>query len=137
MEALLALIITWLSHNFDLPAAQEHPAIELVSDQHMATLRYGAAAVQGPQLIALYDDRTKTILLSDRWTASTPAEVSVLVHELVHHLQNLAKLDYPCPAAREAVAYAAQDKWLGLFGRNLLTEFEIDAMTLKIRTACM
>jgi hypothetical protein len=29
---------------------------------------------------------------------------------------------YQCPAEREKLAYEAQDKWLGLFGRNLEAE---------------
>jgi hypothetical protein len=87
--------------------------------------------------VALYDDRTGTILLSDRWTGHTPAELSVLVHELVHHMQKVAQRKYACPAAREELAYEAQEKWLNLFGQSLLAAFEIDPMTLKLRTACM
>jgi hypothetical protein len=34
------------------------------------------------------------------------------------------------------MAYAAQDKWLNLFGRDLSSEFELDAFTLKMTTAC-
>lgn len=41
-----------------------------------------------------------------------------------------------CPGARERLAYAAQDKWLNLFGRDLSSEFELDAFTLKMTTAC-
>ena len=72
---------------------------------------------------------------ADRVVAET-AEVSVLVHEVVHHLQTSAKLTYECPAARERLAYAAQEKWLGLFGRSLESDFEIDAFTLKVSTMC-
>jgi hypothetical protein len=59
------------------------------------------------------------------------------VHELVHHLQNLDKRSYNCPQLREKLAYEAQEKWLGLFGRSLESEFGIDAMTLLVGTACM
>ena len=59
------------------------------------------------------------------------------MHELVHHLQNASGLSYLCAGAREALAYEAQEKWLSLFGTNLLAQFDIDAMTLKLRTACM
>jgi len=87
-------------------------------------------------VVALYDDQTKTIYLWDKWTGSRPAELSVLVHEMVHHLQNEAGTSYECAAEREKLAYEVQDKWLGLFGRNLESEFEINGLALLISTSC-
>ena len=138
MTVLITLIITWLSSNFDLPATYEHPSVQLVPSQQLVVMRFGAiASAGGSQPLAVYHDRSRTIYLSDDWTGTTPAELSVLVHEVVHHLQNMSKLTYQCAAARETLAYAAQEKWLRLFGRSLESEFEIDPMTLKIATACM
>ena len=69
--------------------------------------------------LAVYDDETKTIYLPKKWAGTTPAEISILVHEMVHHLQGMAKTRYECPQAREQLAYAAQEMWLGLFGRSI------------------
>jgi hypothetical protein len=138
MKILLTVIMTWLSSNFDLPAVHDQPDIKLVTQQEMISVRHGGLALNtASELVALYDDKTRTILLSDRWTGDTPAELSVLVHELVHHMQNAANLTYLCPEAREALAYAAQEKWLSLFGQSLFTAFELDPLTIKVRTACM
>jgi hypothetical protein len=87
-------------------------------------------------VVALYNDQTKTIYLSDKWTGTTPSELSVLVHEMVHHLQNEAGTTFECPAEREKLAYEAQDKWLRLFGRNLEAEFEINGLALLVSTSC-
>jgi hypothetical protein len=46
------------------------------------------------EAVAAYDDEMKTIYLPEGWTGATPAERSVLVHPMVHHLQNLGKLKY-------------------------------------------
>ena len=78
-----------------------------------------------------------TIYLPADWTGSTPAEVSVLVHEMVHHLQNVANTKFECPQAREQLAYAAQQRWLGLFDRTLEDEFQLDPFTLLVTTRCM
>ena len=56
---------------------------------------------------------------------------------MVHHLQNVGKLKFECPQEREQLAYKAQEKWLGLFGRDLLSDFEIDRFTLLVSTKCM
>ena len=86
--------------------------------------------------VAIYDDANRTIYLPLTWRGGTAAELSVLVHEMVHHLQNVGGIRYECPAAREELAYRAQDKWLGLFGQDLERAFEIDKFTLKVSTSC-
>ncbi|MDP2618776.1 MAG: hypothetical protein Q8P46_01135 [Hyphomicrobiales bacterium] len=154
MQMLLTAIVTWLSINFGLPAIYEHPRVEFASAAKMAEVRYGRLASIRPDRVAaeaghsappefghgvqaIYDDRSRTIYLPEGWTGATPAEVSVLVHELVHHLQNIAELKYDCSGAREKPAYRAQARWLEVFGKNLVDEFELDAMTILMRTSCM
>jgi hypothetical protein len=88
-------------------------------------------------IVALYDREKKTIYLPEGWTGRTPAELSVLVHEMVHHLQNLSGERYECPAAMEKPAYKAQAKWLEQFDRTLEGEFELDGLTLLVRTNCL
>jgi hypothetical protein len=95
------------------------------------------AAYDRQDALAVYDDEMKTIFLPAKWTGSTPAELSILVHEMVHHLQGVAKTEYECPQAREQLAYAAQEMWLGLFSGSLENEFEIDPLTLVVSTRCI
>lgn len=149
-EGLLDDIVTWLASNFDLPAAADHPAIAFVSQSRLATMRaedrafsrgftqdVGSDETAPRPVVALYDNKLKTIFLADDWTAKSPANQSILVHEMVHHLQNLARLKFECPMAREKVAYMAQDKWLKRFGASLESEFELDMFTVLISSACM
>ena len=86
--------------------------------------------------MAVYDDQGRTIYLSEHWTGRTPAELSVLVHEMVHHLQSASGEVFACPAEREVMAYRAQDAWLGLFGDSLESAFGIDEATLLVSTVC-
>jgi hypothetical protein len=153
MDALLTAIVIWISANHGLSTTFDHPRIERVPSIEMEGLRYKGllSALQRTapvieqlessfekrrDVVAVYDDQTKTIYLSDKWTGSGPAELSVLVHEMVHHLQNEAGTTYECPAERERLAYEVQDKWLGLFGRNLESEFEINGLALLVSTSC-
>ena len=86
--------------------------------------------------MAVYSDATQTIYLPEGWTGRSPAELSVLVHELVHHVQNVAGLKYACPQEREKLAYEAQERWLGLFGHSLERDFELDGFSLLVKTRC-
>jgi hypothetical protein len=153
MESLLAMIALWLSFNFTLPAIPEPPKIEVVPKQEILFRRYNAFTPQArsdvlkategnPAIgnrrepVALYDDTSGTIYLPAGWTGTSAADVSVLVHEMVHHIQRRAGLRYECPAQRETLAYQAQDRWLRMFGYNLQDEFSLDEFTLKVSTSC-
>jgi len=154
MQTLLTAIVAWLSINAGLPAIYEHPRVEFVSPGKMYAVRIGghvsghspgsvtAAGHETPSdggrhVEALYDDRSRTMYLPEGWAGTTPAEISVLVHEMVHHLQNVAGLKYECAQAREKPAYVAQDLWLAQSGRNLMDEFKLDPLTVLVRTKCM
>jgi hypothetical protein len=153
MQNSLTAIVAWLSVSFGLPAIYEHPRIEFVPPTRMEAVQFRGwqsglstrAAAERAQTAdpgsreveALYDDSHRTIYLPEGWTGTTPTEVSVLVHEMVHHLQNLGGLKYDCPQARERLAYVAQNRWLERFGRNLMEEFELDPVTVLVRTRCM
>jgi hypothetical protein len=161
-QALMNAIRLWISINFDLRASYPNPNIELVSPERIIALRYKGflsdrprdivmsdqlgsavqledmlAAPDREDALAVYEDEMKTIYLPKKWTGSTPAEISILVHQMVHHLQGMTKPKYECPQAREQLAYAAQEMWLGLFGRSLQGEFEIDPLTLAVSTRCI
>lgn len=146
-EDLLDGILTWLSSNFDLPAIKERPVVEFASRMELARLRasdrlHSQGFMNDGQLaqrevVALYDTKKRTILLPDDWGGASPADQSVLVHEMVHHLQNLGNLKFDCPHAREKLAYLAQDKWLQRFGLSVEQEFDVDMFTVLISSACM
>lgn len=152
MQALLAAIVTWLSVNFGLPASSELPAVRFAPPAEIAFIHYGAftsesqrrvraayaalPAEKRREVVSIYDDRRRAIILPLGWEGVTPAEMSMLVHEMVHHLQNAAGLKYACREAREKLAYEAQEKWLGLFGRSLASDFQIDGLTLLVSTTC-
>lgn len=147
MDALMTVIITWLSIHFGLPAAVDLPQVQFVdaaqmfdvhtsqlSDDEIARMRN--AGNIGGDLQAVYDDRTRTIYLPADWSAASPADVSMLVHELVHHLQRFDDETFACAEAREKPAYDAQALWLANVGSSLEQEFELDAMSLLFLTKC-
>ncbi len=153
MDALLTTIVLWLSINFNLPGTFDLPKVEFVRPIEITFFRYQAFTAEAQrqvlasqaadnatngrrEVVAVYDARRTRILLPQGWNGQTPAEVSVVVHEMVHHLQNKSGLKYACVGEREKLAYEAQEKWLSLFGQSLEKEFEIDAFTLKMSTTC-
>jgi hypothetical protein len=147
MNALLTMVALWLSANFALPISDIQPRIERVPPAMMVELRQSlpgtahpaqtGAHDAGEHTVAVYDDAARVIYLREDWTGRTPAELSVLVHEMVHHFQNVAGLKYACAGEREKLAYDAQERWLGLFGKSLETEFQIDPFSRLVKTRCL
>jgi len=147
---LVANISAWVAAEFGLPAVDRLPRIELVSSERLARLRYGSLlkhtsnAAMDPRAlnamlrdtVAIYSDTEQTIYISNRLAGDVAVYLSVVVHELVHHAQNRAGLTFNCPQEREQLAYAAQERWLGHFGKSLAAEFELDGFSLLTKTRC-
>jgi hypothetical protein len=145
LGALVAAVTGWVSAETGLPLPSQPPRITYADDAEMAALRradggHGAAPQPSggtrPEVIALYDTRSETILLPAGWTGGTAAELSILVHEITHHLQSEAGQRFACPGEREQAAFAAQARWLERFGSDLEREFRIDPLFLLVATTC-
>jgi hypothetical protein len=112
------------------------PEIAYATPERIHELRHGTAEPAALDVVAIYDDEARTIRLPEGWTGGSPAEMSVLVHEMVHHAQNLSGRRFACPGEREAEAYMIQERWLALFGETLEGAFGIDPMTRLVLTRC-
>ena len=149
-DSSLAELARWLSENYDLPYINEPPRLEKVTALRLYQLRHraflasqtvGGSASPQPgyqrEVVAVYDDQARTVYLPEGWTGETIAEQSILVHEMVHHLQNLAGMKFACAGEREKPAYLAQAKFLRQHGLELEKEFDVDMFTVVAISACM
>jgi hypothetical protein len=62
---------------------------------------------------ALYSERDHSIYLPDGWRADNLRRRSILLHELVHHLQYLNHAKVTCKSEYEFQAFQLQVSWLG------------------------
>ena len=139
-DALVRELEAWIAHDTGLPVPAATPRIVFAGRARLNALFHGeavpGATADAGDVVALYDPSAQTILLPEHWTGTTPAEVSILVHELVHHMQAAAGRRYSCPGEREALAYQAQADWLAQSGGSLERDFGLDALFLKLVTIC-
>jgi hypothetical protein len=148
-QSLFDEVVSWICENFDLPSSQTRPLIEFASKNELTRIRIAdridwhvlvqeeTRTSSERNVVAVYDTISRTIYLPNDWIGKSAADQSILVHEMVHHLQNVAEIKFECPAAREKTAYLAQDRWLARFGLSLEKEFEVDMFTIVISSACM
>ena len=99
----------WIDANSNLPPATALARIRLANDdtQHE---QQTSSMVIGLRTRGLYEPETTTITLLRPWNSVDLVDVSVLLHELVHHRQEGTY--YHCLGAREFEAYKLQQSWL-------------------------
>lgn len=123
MPVLLRDIVTWLSLNFDLPATERLPNIAFTSPAGMTALRYRGLLSHhdqrdaGSDIVAVYDSATETIHLPDGWRGATPAELSVLVHEVSSTTFNIAR-GFPTLARKSARSLPTRRRIAGCIGSS-------------------
>lgn len=136
MELLVAVLTGWIALQTGLTPV-ESPKIELVTQDTMSERAYGPGVAGSPLLRALYSQPAGTVYLRKNWDAANLRDQSELLHELVHHFQNMHKLKYGCGAEREQLAYDLQLKWLREKGVADPYEFlEINAFFVVMASVC-
>ena len=88
--------------------------------------------------MGLYDHEKKIVYLNPLLKKhDKPVHDSVLLHELVHHMQFHNKVKFRCLGELEEKAYMLQDKWLQKKGRkSVFEELEISPLYFYIIIQC-
>ena len=89
------------------------PPIQKVSRAQLGQMFFGAEeAIVGIEPLALYSRDRHVIYLTDTWNSDQLLDRSILLHELVHHLQVMNGVKLACQTKYEAQAYQLQISWL-------------------------
>lgn len=139
MQALILAAMTWIASETGLPVPDSPPGVTFVSAREMATRAHPEGrydpTVAG-RYLALYHPESRTILLRDDWKRHDLRDRSILVHELVHHMQAAAGRRYACRGARERVAYETQARWLEQRGAHLFRVLGLNRLFYYLITTC-
>jgi Domain of unknown function (DUF6647) len=137
MDTLIVTLIAWIAAHSSLANAQP-PHILFVSKQEMNSVYLDAANERNFFQVEAYYQPTKgTIYLPKGWRADSLRDRSVLVHELVHHLQAANHVKVSCMGALERQAYGLQFKWLSENGvRDPYGFTGLDVLTVVFAGTC-
>jgi hypothetical protein len=142
LPVMVAAVTGWVAADLGETVPGEMPAVAFMDRAEMRVIRQPKSPppfrdTDSDTLEALYMDESHTIVLPTGWSGATPAEVSILVHEVVHHFQALRGDIHACPAAREKLAFEVQGRWLEAHGESLQSAFGLDGFDLLVATNCM
>jgi hypothetical protein len=136
---LMRALMAWAAPRLELPVPDALPTI--VRKDHcglQAMYMPGLACLPpGNGALALYG--SGVMWLHEDWRADSLKDISILLHELVHHMQHHAGVE-PVPCAAEALekpAYDAQFAFLEAAGADPYETIGINALKLIFVTNCM
>ena len=103
--------INWIIQQTGWPAAGI-PPIKITSFAHLRELSGLSSDAEWIRPAAFYSKSEHLIYLADSWNKDDLVDQSILVHELVHHLQIEDHIQFACWGRYEAQAYELQIQWL-------------------------
>jgi hypothetical protein len=125
--------INWIIQQTGWPTAGV-PPIRVTSFAHLRELSGLSSDVEWIRPAAFYSKSEHLIYLADGWNKDDLVDQSILVHELVHHLQIEDHIQLACWGRYEAQAYELQIRWLRTQGvknpHNLLHASKASIETL-------
>lgn len=131
MNALVLVFLTWIAEQTGLEIP-EPPSILIVSAHEMRE-RSGRPS----SVMALYDRAVETIYLPDGWSSAATYDRAMLLHELVHHIQEFNRVPSRCNAEKEQQAYDLTRKWLSDQGvADPYGFLNLDELTITILSSC-
>jgi Domain of unknown function (DUF6647) len=130
ISALMISLENWLDREGRYPRRTDPATVRLITTSEAmpsrALVNYSNSMRRG-----YYDPQSSTIYLVEPWSQDNPHDVSVLLHELVHHRQQMAR-NWECPNAQELPAYRLQDKWLAERGLKA----RVNWLAVLIESSC-
>ena len=110
-EIIMALMI-WIgantNYNVDVPA----PMFWFLTQDQLEQAYYGEENYEGTVLYGFYDITLNLIILPDTWDRTDPWDQSVLLHEIIHYLQDVNQIEYPCIEQMEKDTWPLQKQYL-------------------------
>jgi len=109
-EILIALMI-WIGANTDYNTDVPLPVVEFKTQVEMESLYYGERKKEG-ELYGFYNIEKDIIVLPDTWDGTRPFDLGLLVHEMIHYLQDVNKIQFQCVAEMEVDSWPLQKQYL-------------------------
>lgn len=156
--ATLTSMMIWINAMTGLPIPSSPPEIVYTEAREMKYMLYGCNSKTHPRAsqickelketgeitndntstIGLYDHDEKVVHLNPIIrTYDKPTRDSVIIHELVHHMQFSANIPYQCFGQLEETAYDIQNKYIQKEGKkDIFTELNISPLYLFIIFSC-
>ena len=113
MKELIVSLLLFIAAETDYKTNFPHPEI-LFLPQDQLESKYNAdeGTDASNDLYGFYDIKNDVIYLRDSWNIHDPFDKSVLLHELIHYIQDKNNAKFNCIQEMEAESWPLQEKYL-------------------------
>ena len=111
MKEIITALLIWLGANSDFNVDMDIPQVLFLPQAQMEQMYYQGSEKHG-DLHAFYDTKRDTIILPDTWDRRKPWDLSVLLHEIIHYVQDQNDIQFNCVQEMEAKTWPLQQKYL-------------------------
>jgi len=112
MKEIITALMIWIGANSTLDTNHDIPVVMFLTQEQMEHMYYGDHEHNKDSLHGLYDMDKDVIILPDTWDRRKPWDLGVLLHEMVHYLQDQNGIEFACTANMERDAWPLQQKYL-------------------------
>ena len=112
MKEILTALMIWLGANTPFDTNHDIPNVLFLSQTQMEQMFYKGNDKMPNTLHGLYDQESDTIILPDTWDRRKAWDLGVLLHEMVHYLQDQNDMDFNCTAEMERESWPIQQRYL-------------------------
>lgn len=112
MKEILTALMIWLGANTPFNTNFDVPVVVFLPQEEMNSMYYKDNEHEPNSLHGMYDKENDIIYLSDDWDRREAWDMGVLVHEMVHYLQDMNEMKFACSAEMEKMAWPIQQFYL-------------------------
>ena len=112
MKEILIALMLWLGANTNYNTDVPLPVVEFKTQTEMEKLYYGERDKQEGELYGFYNLERNVIVLPDTWDSTKPFNLGLLLHEMVHYLQDVNNIPFNCTAEMEVDSWPLQKQYL-------------------------
>ncbi len=111
MKEIITALLIWLGANSDFNVNMDIPVVLFLPQDQMEQRYFGDTENHG-ELHGFYDIEQNIIILPNTWDRRDPWDLSVLLHEMIHYVQDQNETEFNCTAEMEKDSWPLQQKYL-------------------------
>ena len=111
MKEILIGLLLWIGSNSHYNTNIPAPTVIFMNEQEMNKVYYKGQEPVG-ELHGFYNLEQDVIILKDTWDRRNPWDLSILLHELVHYVQDMNDIQFQCNMEMEKMSWPLQQKYL-------------------------
>ena len=133
MKSVIAAMLLFIGANTDYNVDLQHPVITQLPQAELERIYSHGKGMKGSELHAFYDTKADIIYLPDTFNIHDAWHKGILLHELLHYVQDQNDAKFACKAAMESEAWPLQRKYL--LERHGL-KWDYDELWFRVISAC-